>query len=137
MLDALRRGASGLIAKLLLSLLIVSFAIWGIADVFRGYTRGAVATVGDTQISVTDFDRVLRTELDGISAEAQRRVTLEDARKQGIDRLVLSKMIGQTALKEYAHKINLGLSQDRVVKNLFEDPRLCWTRRQIFSNRIQ
>jgi peptidyl-prolyl cis-trans isomerase D len=102
--------------------LIVSFAVWGIADVFTGYTRGAVATVGDAKISSTDYDRVLRTELDGISAEAERRVTMEDARRQGIDRLVLSKMIGQTALKEYASHINLGLSQDRVVANLFSDP---------------
>lgn len=122
MLDALRRGATGIVAKILLSLLIVSFAIWGIADVFRGYTRGSVATVGNATIPVGDFDRVLRAELDGISAEAQRRVTMEDARKQGIDRLVLSKMIGQTALKEYAREVNLGLSQDRVVQNLFEDP---------------
>ncbi|HEX5666331.1 MAG TPA: peptidyl-prolyl cis-trans isomerase [Hyphomicrobium sp.] len=122
MLDALRRGSTGIVAKILLSLLIVSFAVWGIADVFTGYTRGAVATVGDAKISVTDYDRVLRTELDGISAEAERRVTMEDARRQGIDRLVLSKMIGQTALKEYASQINLGLSQDRVVANLFSDP---------------
>jgi peptidyl-prolyl cis-trans isomerase D len=122
MLDALRRGSTGIVAKILLSLLIVSFAVWGIADVFTGYTRGAVATVGDANISVTDYDRVLRTELDGISAEAERRVTMEDARRQGIDRLVLSKMIGQTALKEYASQINLGLSQDRVVANLFSDP---------------
>jgi len=122
MLDALRRGSTGIVAKILLSLLIVSFAVWGIADVFTGYTRGAVATVGDAKISVTDYDRVLRTELDGISAEAERRVTMEDARRQGIDRLVLSKMIGQTALKEYASHINLGLSQDRVVANLFSDP---------------
>lgn len=122
MLDALRRGATGIVAKILLSLLIVSFAIWGIADVFRGYTRGAVATVGSATIPVGDFDRVLRAELDGISAEAERRVTMEDARKQGIDRLVLSKMIGQTALKEYAREVNLGLSPDRVVQNLFEDP---------------
>ena len=122
MLDALRRGSTGIIAKILLSLLIVSFAVWGIADVFTGYTRGAVATVGDAKISSTDYDRVLRTELDGISAEAERRVTMEEARRQGIDRLVLSKMIGQTALKEYASQINLGLSQDRVVANLFSDP---------------
>jgi peptidyl-prolyl cis-trans isomerase D len=122
MLDALRRGSTGIVAKILLSLLIVSFAVWGIADVFTGYTRGAVATVGGAKISSTDYDRVLRTELDGISAEAERRVTMEDARRQGIDRLVLSKMIGQTALKEYASQINLGLSQDRVVANLFSDP---------------
>jgi peptidyl-prolyl cis-trans isomerase D len=122
MLEALRRGSTGIVAKILLSLLIVSFAVWGIADVFTGYTRGAVATVGNAKITSTDYDRVLRTELDGISAEADRRVTMEDARRQGIDRLVLSKMIGQTALKEYASQINLGLSQDRVVANLFSDP---------------
>ena len=122
MLDALRRGSTGLVAKLLLGLLIISFAVWGIADVFTGYSRGAVASVGDAKITVTDFDRVLRAELDGISQEAGRRVTMDDARNQGIDRLVLSKMIGQTALKEYADDIKLGLSQDRVVQNLFSDP---------------
>lgn len=122
MLDALRRGATGIVAKILLGLLIFSFGIWGIADVFTGYTRGAVATVGGTKISVADYDRVLRAELDGFSAEAQRRVTMEDARREGIDRLVLSKMIGQAALREYAHQINLGLSPDRVVQNLFTDP---------------
>ncbi|OYW53563.1 MAG: peptidylprolyl isomerase [Hyphomicrobium sp. 32-62-53] len=122
MLDALRRGSTGLIAKLLLGLLILSFAVWGIADVFTGFSRGAVATVGDAKISVTDYDRVLRAEIDGLAAETDRRLTMEDARKQGIDRLVLSKMIGQTALKEYAREINLGLSSDRVVQNLFSDP---------------
>lgn len=122
MLDALRRGSTGLIAKVLLSLLILSFAVWGIADVFTGFSRGAVATVGDTKISVTDFDRVLRSEIDGLAAETDRRLTMEDARKQGIDRLVLSKMIGQTALKDYAREMNLGLSSDRVVQNLFSDP---------------
>ncbi len=122
MLDALRRGSTGLVAKLLLGLLIISFAVWGIADVFTGFSRGAVASVGDAKITVSDFDRVLRSELDGISAEAERRITMEDARQQGIDRLVLSKMIGQTALKEYAREINLGLSEERVVQNLFNDP---------------
>jgi peptidyl-prolyl cis-trans isomerase D len=122
MLDALRRGATGLLAKILLSLLILSFAVWGIADVFTGFNRGSVATIGGSKITATDFDRVLRSELDGLSAETERRITMEEARKQGVDRLVLSKMIGQTALREYASELNLGLSQDRVVEGLLADP---------------
>jgi peptidyl-prolyl cis-trans isomerase D len=122
MLDALRRGATGLLAKILLSLLILSFAVWGIADVFTGFNRGSVATIGDSTITAPDFDRVLRSELDGLSAETERRITMEEARKQGIDRLVLSKMIGQTALREYASELNLGLSQERVVEGLLSDP---------------
>lgn len=122
MLDALRRGASGFLAKLLLGLLILSFGIWGIADVFTGFGRGSVATVGETEISVTEFDRVLRTELDGLSAESERRVTMEEARKEGLDRLVLSKMIGQAALRAYAGELNLGLSTEQVAEGLRSDP---------------
>ena len=52
MLDALRRGAQGWVAKLLFAVLIVSFGVfWNVSDVFRGLGRGAVATVGDTEIT--------------------------------------------------------------------------------------
>ncbi len=122
MLEALRRGATGIVAKILLGLLIVSFGVWGIADVFTGFSRGTVATVGNAEITPTDYERVLRTEIDGLSAETERRITMEEARKEGIDRLVLSKMIGQTALREYAAEMNLGLAQDAVVDGLINDP---------------
>ena len=41
MLDALRRGSTGWIAKLLFAMLMRSFAVWGVADVFTGWGRGA------------------------------------------------------------------------------------------------
>jgi len=122
MLDALRRGASSFLAKLLLGLLILSFGVWGIADVFTGFGRGNVATIGDTDITAPEYDRVLRMELDGLSAENERRITMEEARREGVDRLVLSKMIGQAALREYTDELNMGLSQDLVVEGLLNDP---------------
>jgi peptidyl-prolyl cis-trans isomerase D len=45
MLDALRRGATGWVAKILFALLVLSFAIWGVADVFTGFGRGSLAKV--------------------------------------------------------------------------------------------
>ena len=57
MLEALRRGASSWVAKGLLGLLVISFAIWGVADVFRGYGQGSLATVGAKEISVEEFQR--------------------------------------------------------------------------------
>ncbi len=82
MLDALRRGSTGIVAKLLLSLLILSFGIWGIADVFTGYSRGRGGDRWRRKDLCHGLYRVLRSELDGISAEAERRVTMEDARRQ-------------------------------------------------------
>ncbi len=121
MLEALRRGSTGLIAKLLLALLIVSFGIWGIADVFSGVSRRALATVGDVEIQNTEFSRVFQTELDGLSVENNRRITTEEARSQGVDRFVLNKMIGQAALKEHAQMLQLGLAPEKVVENLKKD----------------
>ncbi len=47
MLDALRRGAQGWLAKALFAVLIISFGIfWNVADVFRGFGRGSIAHVG-------------------------------------------------------------------------------------------
>ena len=54
MLDALRRGAQGWLAKILFAILIVSFGVfWNVSDVFRGAGRGSVAHVGSEEISVT------------------------------------------------------------------------------------
>jgi peptidyl-prolyl cis-trans isomerase D len=57
MLDALRKGASGWLAQLFIAVLVISFAAWGIADVFRGFRADTVATVGKTDISINDFAR--------------------------------------------------------------------------------
>ena len=47
MLEALRRGVRGIIVQILLGLLVISFALWGVADVFRGYGQGALAKIGN------------------------------------------------------------------------------------------
>ncbi|HML44575.1 MAG TPA: SurA N-terminal domain-containing protein [Hyphomicrobium zavarzinii] len=70
MLDALRRGAQGWLAKLLFAVLIVSFGIfWNVADVFRGFGRGSVAKVGDTDITVTDFQRAFQSKLRSVQLQ--------------------------------------------------------------------
>jgi peptidyl-prolyl cis-trans isomerase D len=55
MLDAMRRGAVNWLAKILLGLLIIAFGIWGVADVFRGFGRGTLARIGNTEISGGEF----------------------------------------------------------------------------------
>ena len=51
MLDVLRRGASTWVSKVLLGLLIVSFGVWGIADVFRGFGSNLPSLVGASAFS--------------------------------------------------------------------------------------
>ena len=59
MLRGLRKASSNWLGKTIMAVvmgvLIVSFGIWGIADIFRGFGQSTVATVGHTEISVNEF----------------------------------------------------------------------------------
>ena len=122
MLDALRRGATGWLAKLLLSILILSFAVWGIADVFTGFGRGALATVGNIKITPDEFQQSYQQQLNAISYQAGRRITQEQARTIGLDTRVLTQLVGSAAVENHAEKLDLALSDQAVAEGLQRDP---------------
>ncbi|MGQ0673052.1 MAG: SurA N-terminal domain-containing protein [Hyphomicrobium sp.] len=125
MLDALRRGAQGWLAKFLFAILIISFGVFfGIEDVFRGYGRGSIAKVGETDITQSDFDRAMQNELAGLSRQAGKRVSMEDARAIGIDRLVLQRLTFDTALQTQAKSLGLAVSDDVLLDGLKRDENL-------------
>ena len=64
MLNALRQSSGSWVVKIFLGLLVLSFAAWGIGDIFRLAPDAAVVTVGDTKVSgyefLNDFNRQVR-----------------------------------------------------------------------------
>ncbi len=87
MLDAMRRGVANLFAKVLLGLLVVAFALWGIGDYLgRGPSQsGPMATVGKTQISVDDFRHAYQQEIEvRRRASSAAQLTPEQAKLLGV-----------------------------------------------------
>ncbi|HEX2842404.1 SurA N-terminal domain-containing protein [Hyphomicrobium sp.] len=123
MLDALRRGAQGWVAKLLFAILIVSFGIfWNVADVFRGFGRGSIAHVGDTEISVTDFQRTFQNQLRSLQLQDGGRLTTEQALMLRLDRQALDQLIAQAAVKSHANELGLSLSEETLAEGVKNDP---------------
>lgn len=123
MLDALRRGAQGWLAKLLFAVLIVSFGIiWNVSDAFRGYGQGAVAEVGGEDISARDFQRAFQDNLRSLKEEAGGRITAEQALLFGLDRQALEQLIAQAAVKAHSKELGLGLSDMELARGLQADP---------------
>jgi peptidyl-prolyl cis-trans isomerase D len=122
MLDALRRGAGTWVAKVLLGILVLSFAVWGVADVFRGYDRGSVARVGKTSISPEEFQQAYQSELDQISRQFGRRLTPDQARMFGLESRVLSRLVGTAALDNQTRELGLALSDQAIVEAIRNDP---------------
>jgi peptidyl-prolyl cis-trans isomerase D len=100
----------------------LSFGIWGVHDVFRGWGRGAIAKVGGTAISDEEFRRSYQNELDRFSQQAKQRITPEQGRAFGLDKRVLAQLVGGAAIEAHADQLGLALSDKTLVDGIQSDP---------------
>ncbi len=102
--------------------LIISFGIWGIADIFRGFGQSTLAKVGRTEISTEQFRQIYTDRLQQLGRQFRRPLTSEQARAIGIDRQVLQQTIAETTLDEEARRLGLGQSNEETLKTIMDDP---------------
>lgn len=122
MMESMRNAAKGWVAKLLIGLLAVSFGVWGIADVFRGSSTGALATVGEQEISVEQYNQAFQEYLQNFSRQTGRGITPEEARGLGIDRAILGNLLQSAALDHESGKLKLGVSDTFLAQKVMTDP---------------
>ena len=122
MLDTLRRGAQGWVAKFLLILLVGSFAVWGISGSILNAQSNAVVTAGQTTVTPTEFRLAWERQLALVSRQAGQRITTEQARALGLENQVFSQLIAGAVLDEQARELDLGLSKSRLATLIGEDP---------------
>jgi peptidyl-prolyl cis-trans isomerase D len=122
LMNKLREGAGGWIAKVFLGLLIVSFGIWGIADVFRGFSARDVASIGSTRIDVDDFRRIYTERLQTLSRQLGRGISSEQARTFGFDRQILGEMLAEAAFDEKARALRLNVDDATLARRIQGNP---------------
>src|SRR5215472_7440795 len=126
MLRGLRKASSNWLGKavmaVVMGVLIVSFGIWGIADIFRGFGQSTLAKVGRTEISLNEFRQIFTDRLQQIGRQFGRPLTMDQARSLGFDRQVLQQTIAEAALDEEARRLGLGQSDAETMRVIFADP---------------
>ncbi|HRE21050.1 MAG TPA: SurA N-terminal domain-containing protein, partial [Rhabdaerophilum sp.] len=108
------------VLTVIMGVLIVSFAIWGIGDIFRGGVNRTVASVGSEKISADDFRNAFNLELRRLQQRTRRPVTTEQARAFGLDKNLLNQMIDESALRQKAESLGLAADQATVLKSITE-----------------
>jgi peptidyl-prolyl cis-trans isomerase D len=121
-LDTLRKGAGRLFGMILMGLLVISFAIWGIADIFRGYGSQTLIRVGDTEITAQQYARAQQDVLRSMSSSAGHSLSLQEARETGLEKRVLERLIGGAALDTHAKSLHLGVSDESLLESIKKDP---------------
>src|SRR5215831_15598115 len=102
--------------------LVISFAIWGIGDIFRGFGLNSAIQIGGTEISTEQFRQMYSERLQQIGRRTGRPITPDQARAAGLDRQILGQLIAETSLDEKAKALHLGISNAEVAERITTDP---------------
>jgi peptidyl-prolyl cis-trans isomerase D len=126
MLQSFRNASKSWIGKavvfVLFGLLIVSFAVWGIGDIFRGGVRTTVATVGSVEISADQVRTAYQNEVQRVTRQLRQSITPERARALGLETRVVTRLVTDATLSETAKRLGLAVSDDLVARSVRDDP---------------
>jgi peptidyl-prolyl cis-trans isomerase D len=110
------------VMAVIMGFLVISFAIWGIGDMFRGFGQNAAITIGGTEISLEQLREYYTDQLRQLSRRLGRPITPDQARALGLDRQVLGRLAAETTLDEQAKALGLGVSNAEIAKRITSDP---------------
>ena len=108
---------------LLFGMLIASFAVWGIGDIFRTPAQvRAVAEVGEEPIDQQDYARALRREINRVGRRFGAQLEIDQARALGMPDQVLSQMISRVLFDQKAAGMNMLGTDARVRRLVRQEP---------------
>ncbi len=124
MLDTLRKYASGWVAQLLMAVLVLSFAVWGVADVFTGFQANSIAQVGSSQVSLQEFQRRYDVALQSLGARLGQTISPQQAIAFGVPNQILDQLVFEATLNDAASKMGIGISNQMLGQKISQDPNL-------------
>jgi peptidyl-prolyl cis-trans isomerase D len=123
MLQAIRSKAGSRVVKALFVVLIATFGIWGIGDIFRN--RGpdtVVATVADKAIGADTLESALRPALERMQLQTGSPVDFHQARKLGVLDDVLAQLVDQRLIEQEAARLQLEVSDEVLRGAIMQNP---------------
>ena len=128
MLNTLRESTGSWIVKIFLGLLVLSFAVWGIGDLFRLKPDAAVVTVADTKISgrefLNDFNRQVRRMQQSLgptfdTQQARQLGMVDQVIQQAVTRALYDQEVAELELTISDADIVAWIQQSSAFKNSF------------------
>jgi peptidyl-prolyl cis-trans isomerase D len=140
MLRGIHKASGSWLGKLIMAaimgVLVISFAIWGIGDIFRGFGLNSVAKVGGTEISLDQFRQFYNERLQQLSRRLGRPISPDQARGLGLDRQLVGQLVAEIAFDEKAQAWRLGLADGEIARIIMSDPNFRGTGGQFDHDRF-
>ena len=123
MLESLRLGVQSWYFKALLMVLVASFAVFGIGDIFSGGpSLGAIVTVGDTEIGGAELSDAYRRRMNAVSRQLGTTLTTEQARQFGIVDQVVQSLVSAALYDAEADALGVVIGDGAIAARIRMEP---------------
>ena len=126
MLRGIRTASANWLGRIVmgvvLGLIAISFTIWGIGDIFRGFGRSSLARIGDTEIQIEQFRQLYNDRLQQLARQLGRQLSLDQARALGLDRQIVAQLFAEVTIDERVKMLKLGVSDAEIARRITNDP---------------
>jgi len=122
MLQAIRSKATSFVVKILFGLLIVTFGVWGIGDIFRNRAPDTtVATVGGRTITADQLSQAVQNQIEQLRSTIGS-IDLAQAKQLGVVDDALQKLINTDLVDLEMERMGLAIGDQAVRDAIFKNP---------------
>ncbi|MGB7335096.1 MAG: SurA N-terminal domain-containing protein [Salaquimonas sp.] len=121
MLTMLRNATKGWTAKILLLLLVASFAVWGVSGSMLQGVGNYVVAVGDTKVGLVEYRLAYDRQVNQLQRQFGTRISREQADAFGVSGNVIAQLVSGALLDESSRDMGLGISKDKLATLIGDD----------------
>ncbi|UGS41687.1 peptidylprolyl isomerase [Pseudocitrobacter corydidari] len=125
MMDNLRTAANSVVLKVIFGIIIVSFILTGVSGYLIGGGNNYAAKVNGQEISRSQFENAVASERNRMQQQMGDQFSELAANENYIKTMrqqVLSRLVDEALLDQYAKELGLGISDEQVRKAIFATP---------------
>lgn len=105
-----------ILVGVLVGMLVLAFAVWGIEDVFSPNNANSVVKVGDAEISQTEFMDSFNDEMRKFAEENGEGLTAQQAYDRGVPQQLIGQFTQQLAIEADATDLGIGVNNRDIVR---------------------
>ena len=123
MLEAIRTAAQSWLAKVILAVITIPFALWGVESYVRTSPgQDSIATVAGEKISSVEFNNSVRNQLDQFRAQYGKDIDASIMDNPEMRKSVLDQLIDQRLLAKAVKSSNLTVSDETLKEWISNEP---------------
>lgn len=121
MLNTLRKSVAGPFVKLLIGILILSFAVWGIQDIFGNYKNSVAIEIDGNEISLDELVNEYNYQLSTIGSQLNKQISFDESMALGIDKIAIENLIRKMILQIELNKYGINIPEEFIAQKIVND----------------